>query len=55
MPNEEDPRATRQFSAAGLWDQNPGLEIKARGTETAKKAEKEKNTESNWNKFATIA
>ena len=55
MPNEEDPRATHQFSAAGLWGQNPRLEIKARATETAKKAEKEKNTKSNWNKFAAIA
>ena len=31
-----------------------GSEIKARGTEMAKKAEKEKKTESNWNKFAAI-
>ena len=55
MPIEEDNVPPTNFQKLDSGDRTRGSEIKARGTEMAKKAEKEKKTESNWNKFAAIA
>ena len=55
MPNEEDNVPPINFQLLDSGVRTQGSEIKAIGTETAKKAEKEKKTESNWNKFAAIA
>ena len=55
MPIEEENVPPTNFQRLDSGVRIRGSEIKARGTETAKKAEKGKNTESNWNKFAAIA
>ena len=55
MANEEDNVPPTNFQRLDSGVRTRGSEIKARGTEMAKKAEKEKKTESNWNKFAAIA
>ena len=55
MPNEGDNVPPTNFQRLDSGVRTRGSEIKERGKETAKKAEKEKKTESNWNKFAAIA
>ena len=55
MANEEDNVPPTNFQRLDSGVRIQGSEIKARGTEMAKKVEKEKKAESNWNKFAAIA
>ena len=55
MANEKDNVPPTNFQRLESGVRTRGLEIKARDTEKAEKAEKEKKTESNWNKFAAIA
>ena len=47
MANEEDNVPPTNFQRLGFGSRTRGSEIKARGSEMAKKAEKEKKTESN--------
>ena len=54
MANEEDNVPPTNFQRLDSEVRTRGSEIKARGTEMAKKAEKEKTAESNWDKFAAI-
>ena len=55
MPNEGDNVPPTNFQRLDSGVRTQGSELKKGGKEMAKKAEKEKKTESSWNKFAAIA